>query len=92
MSLVLVSEPQENLPIEAGELSQGTWFIDQYDQIYVIASDDESGEKRIICVGDFCEPFIPNVTAQHLNVKRILPTGSMLEIAPSVPLLEGRSS
>ena len=90
MSLVLVSEPEKDLPREASELSHGTWFIDNYDQVYVVAHDDRSCEKRIVCTGDFCDPFIPNIAAKHIEVKQVLRPGSVLEITSAVPLLEGR--
>ena len=90
MSLILIREPEQTSPQNAKQLSQGTWFIDHYGQIYVIVHDDQSGQKRIVCLGDYCHPFIPNISSQHIEVDHILPKGTLLQITSIVPLLEGR--
>ena len=90
MSLILISEPQSLLPTEASQLSQGTWFIDKYGQIHVLVLDDRTTEKRVVCVGDYCPPFIPNIPPSFIEVDHILPLGTMLEITSTAPLLTGR--
>jgi len=76
----MISEPKLQKAQKANELELGTWFTDQYGQVFAIALDDRTNERRVFCAGDFCNPFIPNVSSQHINVGRILMPGTTLQI------------
>lgn len=88
MSLIVVNEPREQQFEHASDLGIGTWFVDKYGQIYLLALDDRTNERRVVCVGDFCKPFIPNITLAHIQVGHVLAAGTILQITAEAPLLE----
>jgi len=81
MSLTLVKEPSGKEHKTVDELSLGTWFIDTAGQIYVIALDDRTDEKRVLCAGNFYKPFIVNVPLAEFEILKILEVGTVLEIS-----------
>ena len=89
MSLIVIKEPHTP-PKDASCLNSGAWFIDHYGQIFITALDDRLNEYRVICVGDFCKPFIPNIELSHIEVSRILLPGTTLQITSSVQSKGGR--
>ena len=84
MSLILVKEPKIAKVQKAQELEPGTWFINQDGQIYVIVLDDRTHEKRVLCAGNFYKPFIVNVPLNTFVVKKILQSGTLLQITATV--------
>ena len=88
MSLILVKQPIYTKGERADSLKTGTWFMDRYDQIFLTALDDRNNEKRAICVGDFCEPFIPNIPLCHIDVDRVLVAGTILQIVSNLETRE----
>lgn len=80
MSLILMSEPDSDKGSKANELELGTWFADQYGQVFTIALDDRTSERRVFCAGNFANPFIPNVAAHYISVGKILMPGTILQI------------
>ena len=71
MSLTVVMEPSVIEVKNANELSIGTWFLDAQGQVYVIALDDRTNEKRVLCAGNFYRPFIVNVPLRDFEVKTL---------------------
>ena len=90
MSLILTREPYFAKGKKASDLDSGTWFTDQFGQIFLIALDDRFNERRLVSVGDFCQPFIPNIGLSNVDVDRILLPGSMMQITASILNEEGR--
>ena len=81
MSLIIIKEPPAVETANLEELSVGTWFIDFEQQVYLIAVDDRSQEKRVICLGSFYHPFIPNVPNSYIDIDRVLPIGTIMQIS-----------
>ncbi len=81
MSLVVVSTKEETEIRTANDLPIGTWFMDEHDQVYVIALDDVNGSKRVVSLGDMAHPFISTLNPNSFEVARILPLGSVLRTA-----------
>ena len=84
MSLILVKEPKITEVRKAQELEPGTWFIDRDGQIYVIVLDDRTHEKRVLCAGNFYKPFIVNVPLSTFDVRKVLQSGTLLQITTTV--------
>lgn len=80
MSLTVVMEPSVVTAKNANELSPGTWFMDVEGQVYIIAIDDRTNEKRVLCAGNFYRPFIVNVPLKEFEVKKVLQIGTLLQI------------
>jgi hypothetical protein len=84
MSLILFQEVEHKRASCANELSLGTWFADEDNQVFVIVLDDRTHEKRILCIGHFYKPFIANVPPKSFSVKKILNPGTLLQISTSL--------
>jgi hypothetical protein len=81
MCLTVVMEPTLIEASSASELSIGTWFLDAQGQVYVIALDDQTNEKRVLCVGNFNKPFMVNVSLKDIEVNKLLQIGTLLQIS-----------
>lgn len=90
MSLTLFKVPKKSSIENANELQCGTWFLDKYGQVFVIVLDDRTSENRVICLGDYCKPFIPNISADNIEVKKLLRVGTLLKISQINSDQEGR--
>ncbi len=80
MSLMLMKEPETMQARSVAELRIGTWFIDSDQQIYLVALDDRTNERRIICIGSYYHPFIVNIPTEVIDIERVLPTGTTFHI------------
>ena len=90
MSVALIDEPRFGSNLKVHSLNSGSWFIDHFGQIFLVALGDRSNEKRVICVGDYCKPFIANVSLSHLEIDRVLMPGTTLKIVQTNNLNGGR--
>jgi hypothetical protein len=90
MSVIVRHEPQIITTKRLDHYRPGTWFIDHYGQIFLLALDDRSDEVRLICAGDFCTPFIANVGVHEVDINRILLPGTTLQITTSENSKGGR--
>ena len=90
MSLILVNEPTIQEVQTAAELELGTWFLDAEGDIFGMMLDDRTNERRLVCVGGFCRPFITANSVRNFKVKKILSIGTILQITSSAPLQGGQ--
>lgn len=81
MSVIILNEPKEIEVTRATNLLLGTWFLDSDDQIFVLALDDRTNEKRIVSLGHGCRPYITDSPIYSIKVKRTLLPGAVLQIA-----------
>lgn len=84
MSLTLIKEPKLSDVKNVNELDIGTWFIDRDGQIYAVVLDDRTNEKRVLCAGNFYNPFIVNVPLKTFTVQKILQSGTLLQITSAL--------
>lgn len=83
MSLIVINESntiESNALVNGPHTCHSPWFVDTLGQVYVRAMDDRNGEMRIVCVGDYCSPFIADIETERVLDKKPLAPGTMLEI------------
>lgn len=84
MSLTLIKEPARQYGNTIQDLRLGTWFIDFQKQIYLVALDDQTHERRIVCLGNYYHPFIVNLPTTAIDIDRVLEAGSLLQITDAI--------
>jgi hypothetical protein len=84
MSLTIAREPDEIQHRKATSLHPGTWFLENDGQVYVIVLDDRTHENRVLCLGNFYQPFITNLPLHTFQVSKILQVGTLLQISTTL--------
>ena len=81
MSLIIIKEPETKSADTAGNLVPGTWFLDFDGHVSAILIDNRTYEKRVITVGAQDCPIIASRQARSVKVKKVLPIGTVFQIA-----------
>ena len=84
MSLSIKKEPEFVSAITATDLETGVWYADEDGQVYVLAMDDKNGERRVVCLGNYNQPFIMEGEMQDFEVNRILVKGTVFELTSCI--------
>ena len=83
MSLIIFKELSASKK-KAQDLEVGTWFTDFDSQVCVVAMDDRTFERRVVCTGNIHSPFISNVSTNKFELKQVIAPGTLLQVSTTL--------